>query len=1304
MLKKFVNSFTGGLNKDISPTKYSNTHYFDLENFRVITDTDDGLSSGSLVNVKGNAAAFTIPNSGTVLGWQVFRDNLILITTASVTDPDRIYKLPLNELTSAQNITLTDTYYFNGTYSVYDDAGTNKCDGLIYKGDLNLSTSYPINDIVVNYESSSIQKIYWVDGYNPLYHLNIVNDSDTNPLETLDIDRLKILPQHNYGTMALTLSTGGILKSGKVQYAYQLYSVNGTETMFSPASGLFDLTAAEYPTSETTSFYGSDLEDYTNKAVNVTIGLESDYTDFNRIRLVALDYQEYGNVPMVRIVEERAISSATINITDYGYSVGGLTLEEFQLLRNNLTPMTLEVKNNYLLAGNITESWFDVDQLYLDTKAVGDHPFLDTRAYRWRYYDPGGTAPIELDATVNKNEINEVVIDAGIGPDFTAVSETHDAYNTYNNIENDISTDHQYKYKQISSAPSTSDLGGTGPFISYSFGAEAFDMGTSYLQDEFPLWKPDTNSDAYDNPEETYLRIGYARDEVYRFAVTFIDLQGRTSYAKWIGDIRMPNWNESNYMSSAGNGNILYVKFTIDWDSLPTSFKSQISGIRFVRSNRTEFDKTIKGMGIITPIFKHTGTTKYYSSPYITDCNAYNTDTPPGYPLGSDAADLKQDILDFISPELVFNKNMQTSTDSFVEVIGNVVRSSIGTVGSGGANIGYKRSVRDNSSNINATFLYDNINPISLSTGNRSGLRRDSNEWILTTPEYKEPPAHTIAGTTYYNRSSDFLNSDAYRGFTGTKMVINIDSVFNTAYTPTTSNVGEGMLALYRRPLGESLYGGNTYYARSTSSYIPASQFILKDASGAQTENVYGGDTFINMFPYLYSFVDETEAGGSNLSVQNLIFFPVESSININYRTDQILKYFTTCDNVDPLNPVAPEYYLSEFESIGISQQPTTYPENVGNLYRYNKAYSAYDMSHQYLPKPFDFNDEEVKDTLVIASERKFPNEYSDSWLIFKYNNYQLLDGNHGAITRILHKDNKLLCFQPSAISILSMMEREVVQSQNTANLAVGTGGILSRYDYLTTSSGTSIHKGIIATDLGLYYVDDYNRSIRQFGESLEPITETKGLKSYFSETTITDAITAYDSANREVLFYITDSEGNMTSSVICFNGFTNTFTGFYTYIPDQFIWFRKSLLSSSDNNSFYRHGDGNYGVYYGDSPDSSTITLIINPAQSNVVRFDILEWISLVLNADTEQLTTTFDKMRVSNSYQDTGWITLTSGTNITKRLRKWRMNSFRDNVANSGRIRDAYIKVELEYYNTNNYKFMLNDIITNWFPTKIR
>src|SRR6056297_2068949 len=51
MAKRYINTFSGGIDRDTSVNKYDNTHYYDAENVRPISN--DTFSNGAINNVDG---------------------------------------------------------------------------------------------------------------------------------------------------------------------------------------------------------------------------------------------------------------------------------------------------------------------------------------------------------------------------------------------------------------------------------------------------------------------------------------------------------------------------------------------------------------------------------------------------------------------------------------------------------------------------------------------------------------------------------------------------------------------------------------------------------------------------------------------------------------------------------------------------------------------------------------------------------------------------------------------------------------------------------------------------------------------------------------------------------------------------------------------------------------------------------------------------------------------------------------------------------------------------------------------------
>jgi len=246
-------------------------------------------------------------------------------------------------------------------------------------------------------------------------------------------------------------------------------------------------------------------------------------------------------------------------------------------------------------------------------------------------------------------------------------------------------------------------------------------------------------------------------------------------------------------------------------------------------------------------------------------------------------------------------------------------------------------------------------------------------------------------------------------------------------------------------------------------------------------------------------------------------------------------------------------------------------------------------------------------------------------------------------LTKVISQHNKLFAVQERGIAVLPIQEREVIQSNNTTELVVGSGGVLERFDYLTKSAGTTLQDAIISTDNGIYFYDDNHTILYRLGETLEPLSDIKGMKSLMNATNPSDMILGYDKSNREVLF---SSDDFMRTLV--YNGYKGYFTGHYpfhdsaTHYVSKYIMFDKYMLSSIDDNKFYLHNTGEYGKFY-DVVHESSLTLITNPQGSQKVSsMFIVEWLTDLYNGVTE-IKRTFDSLQMWNTYQDTGILPLT-------------------------------------------------------------
>jgi len=77
-----INTYIGGMNQDLSKLKKRDTVYYEANNIRLLTN--EGLTSGTIENIKGNKQKFLLSDlTKKIVGWGVIRDEIILFTNDS---------------------------------------------------------------------------------------------------------------------------------------------------------------------------------------------------------------------------------------------------------------------------------------------------------------------------------------------------------------------------------------------------------------------------------------------------------------------------------------------------------------------------------------------------------------------------------------------------------------------------------------------------------------------------------------------------------------------------------------------------------------------------------------------------------------------------------------------------------------------------------------------------------------------------------------------------------------------------------------------------------------------------------------------------------------------------------------------------------------------------------------------------------------------------------------------------------------------------------------------------------------------
>jgi len=1242
---RFVNTFSGGLDKDTTPTSYKPNNYYDARNFSIVVAED--LSSATLTNTKGVTTTITYDTGTTrkIVGL-VETPTTLVIFIKGVGESGEIHEVLLDTIDS----TVTPIDLSSGTY-------------LVVTKNFNFGDNIKV---VAREETPTLRKIYWVDDNNPLRYCNLALGNTVlsgYSLNQFEINQNATLTNPQYVGLI-----GGSLRAGVYQYAYCLYNQNANQTTYSPFSQFIQVTETGLTTTSV-SFKGSAVG--TETTTGIQISITDTNSEFAYMRVISLFYTTPDANPEVTIIYEGTRTS-TVNVSHTGTQIlGTLTLEEAIATVTVLTPKTIASKNNYLFIGNITEESFDVD--------------FDARTYR---FNSSGTARMYNNTSdpLNSSYYRE----------FTSANypSTEDEYNASprNILDWDNGPSGTYAGYKFQSNGTT--IGGEGPNVLYNFITKviSYNNTTSWASD-MKIWSTDENNSVtepdglggYANPANNAY-VGYQRDEIYRVGIIFYNIRGQISFVKWIGDIRMPYYSDNSNQFSILSDNytedfrfhILGLEFNFDFSSLP----EEVVAYQVVRTERTYDDATVVDTGYIGHLQKDSSL--LYWGGYAR--GASSKDLYPSLHSTVDTEHSLKDIVEYISAETNYNKNNDGNYNRF-------------DIYDGGISGKPKRDVSDSYDVDNAVLT--RLKPYS--TYNTTNNIEDTvlfRAQRSTTAQQNLPAS--FGGYSLKTRSH--IKASGSRGYKGTTLVLKLEDDI-TGLTDHTSPY-----VLRRRTTYP--YGGFTLSAISSSTYYPCSPITPITTT---TLEVWGGDTYISVFEYMRTlWADGKGSSWGDDRYCQIVQCLVESKLNLNYTINN--RWSTYDDgNYRVLTTILSDLltYMAMWETSGtwefyVNDSTPRYFVQDFNLYTYNPVYSLTTGKKSYIPKPTNFTDTTQYSTRVYTSEKKINGEVSDSWLQFLPNNLIDVDNQFGVLSTLYNYNNTLMFFQDSAFGVLPVEDRELVSTSTGASVSIGTGGVLQRYDYINTSTGTSESTSIANSLNSLYFVDTKLKKICRFsgGQGTSFISDTKGLYAYIKNKDITSIVTYFDPVKNEMLF-------SFPTETISYNEYSDSFIGLSDTIFDfAYNYNSKNIVfkNTQDGSSYYVTGSslytGEYGKYAVDYNSStyysSTLDLIINPARELPLRYDILQLSTDLSDSGTPIEDETFNSIRVRNNYQDTGTITLTPDNNIVRRFRTWRFNQLRDG-SDEGRLIDNYARLTLSFTNDGTKRLKLNDIVSTVTPLNI-
>ena len=485
-------------------------------------------------------------------------------------------------------------------------------------------------------------------------------------------------------------------------------------------------------------------------------------------------------------------------------------------------------------------------------------------------------------------------------------------------------------------------------------------------------------------------------------------------------------------------------------------------------------------------------------------------------------------------------------------------------------------------------------------------------------------------------------------------------------------------------------YGGIDEHAIETSQYNSYGDYF--DAS-QKIAVVFDGDTFIQPFEYV-SMHKVYVPNLSNLRTACIIYsIPVETSINLAYTNGYEYSRNKNSASGDITNiQVEPCNVLNKFTQ----SKP---------LYAYNDAYSANNNVRVFASELAEDNSEELDvDYRTYFSNKKDNNEHIDSWIKFMPANYLDVDTRYGEITGLRTFHNKLVFWQEEATGLFSVEERTTITDESNLPLILGTGGVLSRFDYLATSNG--MHKNQFCdaqSDTTLYWWDYNKHELLGYagGETVVSMSKTKLIQNMLNDSfnnnrLITTPMLVFDHRYNELLASIDDGRSIVYSEV------QQAFSGTYDMQPKDYIKFADRLYLSDGNNTIHEWNQNEGGIEIFGHRIFPYLKYVVNKNQIYTKVFDNQEFGGRIYGGgDVRTFTEDNPALKAltfkfSTPLKQYGEIT---GDLIDNTEYNYRFAIPRHNNAEYGdRLRGKTMQCELQS-SSNDYDFSLQ-----WIKTKFR
>lgn len=163
-----------------------------------------------------------------------------------------------------------------------------------------------------------------------------------------------------------------------------------------------------------------------------------------------------------------------------------------------------------------------------------------------------------------------------------------------------------------------------------------------------------------------------------------------------------------------------------------------------------------------------------------------------------------------------------------------------------------------------------------------------------------------------------------------------------------------------------------------------------------------------------------------------------------------------------------------------------------------NKLYETSNNSKYNFSIPLNFLAIDINDNRIYASELKFSGESINSWSIFKTNSYKDVDSIYGSINCIGNLGNQTIFFQDKAFGVIPINLKTFVKDNSGAQILVSSGEVLSKHEYISSKTGCKHKYGVLYHERGIDFFDINAMKFYRYSDGLKCLSDD-GLEQEFA-------------------------------------------------------------------------------------------------------------------------------------------------------------------------------------------------------------